>query len=566
MEKQLEYLNYKNNRFYKENIKELDFVLKTQLKNTELWNKFISVFQTKEDSEDLGWRGEYFGKMMRGACMVFSLVGDTELYSILTDCIEKMLAQQDEFGRISSYDVANEFTGWDVWCRKYVLVGFEYFYGICSDAALKNRVLLSLKKQADYIISKIGVNGKNILETSDAYGGVNSSTILEPILKLYSLTGDKKYINFTKYIIEQGGCKFGNLIEYAQTRYPDEYPETKAYETISFFEGVFDFGIATKNKFYINTAKKFADDLYLREITVVGGIGCHCEVFNNAALTQTEESGFLMQETCVSVTWLRFISKLYSYFKDIKYQDWIEKTYLNVMRGSVNTEGYRFFSVERNEFVAPLAFDSYSPITSDVRGRAISGYKEFKSGGFYSCCSAIGAAGIAAFYLNAFIKEGRDFIVNQYIGGEYSFSAANGKTVNVILKTHYPFNGKIHIEVLSDTNDFRIKFRIPEWCSEAYLKTQNGIIKCEKGYFIAEGGLLTAGESVLDFSMPVVKIELNGKYAYRKGPCVLAQSEDMSDRKKFKFGSEVLDLCEYSFCGKKNLSVMPKINVWFKDV
>ena len=39
------------------------FVENFDLINSELWRKFVNVYITKEDTEDGGWRGEFWGKM-----------------------------------------------------------------------------------------------------------------------------------------------------------------------------------------------------------------------------------------------------------------------------------------------------------------------------------------------------------------------------------------------------------------------------------------------------------------------------------------------------------------------
>ena len=44
----------------------VQFVLDYQLKDRVLWKKFTEVFTTREDTEEERWRGEYFGKQMRG--------------------------------------------------------------------------------------------------------------------------------------------------------------------------------------------------------------------------------------------------------------------------------------------------------------------------------------------------------------------------------------------------------------------------------------------------------------------------------------------------------------------
>ena len=85
---------YKNHRFYKNRLNtdtlfalphgsvslkgELDdairFIEDYQLLDAPLWVKFVNQFREtvpKADDHDNGWRGEYWGKMMRGACITY---------------------------------------------------------------------------------------------------------------------------------------------------------------------------------------------------------------------------------------------------------------------------------------------------------------------------------------------------------------------------------------------------------------------------------------------------------------------------------------------------------------
>jgi len=47
-----------------------DFVERYQLLDENLWARFVWQFREKSDSGDAGWRGEFWGKMMRGASLV----------------------------------------------------------------------------------------------------------------------------------------------------------------------------------------------------------------------------------------------------------------------------------------------------------------------------------------------------------------------------------------------------------------------------------------------------------------------------------------------------------------
>ena len=60
-----------------------DFVVGVQLKDSELWTKIANVFSSSCDDFDEGWRGEFWGKMMRGASLTYAYTKDSELYDVL---------------------------------------------------------------------------------------------------------------------------------------------------------------------------------------------------------------------------------------------------------------------------------------------------------------------------------------------------------------------------------------------------------------------------------------------------------------------------------------------------
>ena len=48
----------------------MDFVTEAQLMHPEWWSRFVYQYKMEDADEDGGWRGEYWGKMMRGAAFV----------------------------------------------------------------------------------------------------------------------------------------------------------------------------------------------------------------------------------------------------------------------------------------------------------------------------------------------------------------------------------------------------------------------------------------------------------------------------------------------------------------
>ena len=117
----------------------LDLIMKNQLMRADLWRKFVNLYRLQPDAQK-GWSGEYWGKMMRGACWVYAYSHDEALYRLLRDSVQDLIGCAEPCGRISTYAQTLEFRGWDMWCRKYVLLGLEYFYEICPERELREQI------------------------------------------------------------------------------------------------------------------------------------------------------------------------------------------------------------------------------------------------------------------------------------------------------------------------------------------------------------------------------------------------------------------------------------------
>ena len=291
----------------------IDLIIKKQLKDRSLWTLFVNQFRKGDtDDHNSGWRCEYWGKMMRGACMVYQCAPDEALYSVIEETVLDMLTAQDSHGRFATYSREKELNGWDIWGRKYIFLGMQHFLEICRDEALYRRVLAALDRHADAIMECVGPEetGKTeILKTSRAWDGLNSGSLLEPIMRMHQLTGDRKYLDFAAYIVSCGATVNCNLFElaYENTLAPYQYPITKAYEMISNFEGLLEYYRVTGEEKWKTACIHLAEKIAETDVTVIGCSGCTHELFDHSAVRQfdAEEKG-IMQETCVTVTWMKF--------------------------------------------------------------------------------------------------------------------------------------------------------------------------------------------------------------------------------------------------------------------
>ena len=466
------------------------FALDKQLMRVDLWARFAEQFRSDSDY-DAGWRCEYWGKMMRGACFVYSYTQNPELYKILSDTVEDIITAQDEKGRISSYGTNHEFDGWDMWGRKYVLLGMQYFLEICSDETLIQKIITSMCRQVDYIINKVGdEDGKKpITKCTRHWRGLNSSSILEPVVRLYSLTEDEKYFDFAKYIVDCGATDVENIFKlaYDNNMYPYQYPVTKAYEMMSCFEGLLEFYRITGEKWYKTAIINFADKILESDFTVIGTSGCTHELFDHSSVRQANTTnGTTQQETCVTVTLMKFMYQLTLLTGDTKYVDAFEKSFYNAYLGSLNTENVIEPMIIRDHpewAIEPLPFDSYSPLTSGTRGNGIGGLKVMSDNHYYGCCACIGSAGIGLVPKMQLMSKDDGFAVNLYINGSVKCYSPKGQQVVFGFNTEYPKSGKVEIEIGIDVpENFEILIRNPHWSKNTVVFVNNEPVEAVDGY------------------------------------------------------------------------------------
>ncbi len=469
------------------------FVEDFHLKDINTWKRFADQF--KEDSNpDAGWRGEFWGKMMRGASFLYAYTKNPELYSVLHESVEYMMSIQEEDGRLSCYGRNHEFDGWDIWERKYVLLGMQYFMEICLDEDFNKKIISSMCRQVDYIMSKIGAEPEKtqITVATRHWRGLNSSSLLEPIVRLYTITGEQKYFDFAKYIVDCGGMDVENVFQLAfeDKLYPYQYPVTKAYEMTSCFEGLLEFYRVTGEEWYKQAVINFANKVLESDFTIIGSSGCTHELYDHSAVRQANtNNGNAMQETCVTVTLMKFFYQLLCITGDARYADAIEISFYNAYLGAINTEKVIEPTIaQRSDWhIIPLPFDSYSPLVAGKRGTSIGGFKLMKGNYYFGCCACIGAAGMGIAPKIMLMTCENGYALNMFIPGNISAKTPAGKNIRFIIDTKYPKKGNIKITLdMQEQEKFEILVRNPAWSKDTKVKLCGENILATEGYIKLE--------------------------------------------------------------------------------
>ncbi|MBQ4351846.1 MAG: glycoside hydrolase family 127 protein, partial [Clostridia bacterium] len=364
------------------------------------------------------------------------------------------------------------------------------------------------------------------------WDGLNSCSILEPFVLLYNITHEKRYFDFCEYIVSFGGTLHQNLFDLAyEDQIPvHEYSVTKAYEMISCFEGLAEFAKVTGNARYREAVIRFGRRILREETTVIGCLGCAYESFDHAAVEQFNGAHRgIMQETCVTATWMKFLWQLWRMTGDNTFVDALELSAYNAMSAALR----RHIDPEDNGGV-PIPIHSYNPLRHDVRVEAVGGKKNIDDCSYYGCCVCISTLGFA---LDTLASAGTDREGTVYVNLYRNGTITVGDLV-LTMETDYPKNGEIRVRADGFEGCRKVVFRVPGWAKEASMEIS--------GVRIAVAGsaalTLTAGASfTLQFAMPVEFIhpsdaadtptDVTNYLAVRRGPIVFAlDNADDEDR------------------------------------
>ena len=473
------------------------FLQKEQLSDTRQWKRFVDQFRDGIDGQNRGWRGEYWGKMMRGGVLIWEYTRDETLLAVLTGTVRDMLTVAEADGRVSSYSRETEFDGWDLWCRKYVLLGMEYYLDICPDNSLKEEIVSFLRRCLDYIMAHVGPGKRCITSVSRNWLGLNSSSILEPVVRLYRLTGEKTYLDFAGYIVDRGGAEGVNIFElaYENKVLPYQYGVNKAYEMMNCFEGLLEYALVTGSEKHMTACVNFAKSVMDSDVTVIGSCGCTHELLDHSAVRQTAYEPGVMQETCVTVTWIKLCSRLLAVTGQRIFADAMEKSFYNAYLGALNTHHnacdyirQRYVEKEPVEGLVDtfLPFDSYSPLRAGKRGRMVGGLQLLPDKSYYGCCTSIGAAGVGVMAKYMVMEKQDGLCLEFYETGTYEKDG-----IRITVLTNYPADGNIHIQ----TNyTGKLYCRIPGWCEGA---------AADRPYTEEEGYIVFTGEGEITLTLPM---------------------------------------------------------------
>lgn len=487
--------------------------------------EMLTPFRERKDVHE--WRSEFWGKWMTAAIPAWRSTDHPELHSAIKHAVSGLLTTQTADGYIGAFPDEGRLQRWDMWGRKYTLLGLLAWHQATGDAV----ALAAARRQADLVLLEVGP-GKASPFTNDMWHGMASGSILEPMVLLYRVTGDQRYLDFAKYLVKSWASPEGpDLLNKAIARTPvydmfakpkgdlgktyRDHGQSKAYEMMSNFEGLTELYRITGETRLIEAVRWVHQNILDTEITVIGS-GSDWERWYNGKYRQTETWAKGM-ETCVTVTWIKFSAQLLRLTGEPSFADEIERAAYNALLGAQARDGQWWCH--------------HTPL-SGIKERAPD-----QCGMHQNCCVASGPRGLVVLPQIAVMNRREGPLVNLYGTMRATVPLADGGKVALSQASDYPRTGEIEITVTPDAaRHFSLALRIPAW-SEHTQVSINGepLHQVRPGRYLELKRRWNPGDIVrltLDLSIRVLEAPGdNSHIALVRGPVILARDERLSPKK-----------------------------------
>jgi len=482
-------------------------------------NKLIAPFAHHD--EHSCWQGEFWGKWFTSAALAYTYHPTPELMAKLTNAVKGLIATQTPEGYIGNYAPESRLDAWDIWGRKYVMLGLISYYDITNDQA----ALTATAKQADFLIKELKERNTPIVKLGN-HRGMAASSVLEPITQLYVRTGNKKYLDFAEEIVRQwedeaidgprliskSNIPVGQRFSKPEKNWYGWEQGQKAYEMMSCYEGLIELYRLTGKPEYKKAAEQTWQSILDTEINIAGSGAAMEAWFGGKSLQASPIMHF--QETCVTVTWIKLSQQLLRLTGEAKYADAIEIAFYNALLGAMRPDG--------------SDWAKYAPLS----GQRLAGSEQCGMG--LNCCNASGPRALFTIPNTAVTESKNGVSVNFYIDGTYNLKTPGNSQLTLEQHTDYPVTGDIDINVkLNDAEQMSIAVRIPEWSENSAIFVNGNPVEG-----VVSGSYLNVSRVWKNNDQLSISLDMRGKVhllgknptyqAITRGPIVLTRDERLA--------------------------------------
>jgi len=504
-------------------------------KSGSVMNFKIAAGRAKGEFYGAPWQDSDLAKWIEGVAYSLAARPDPKLEATADDMIDLIAAAQDKDGYVNTaYTLRDRDKRW----TNMMLCHELYVMGHLTEAAVayygatgKRKFMDVMARCADHIATVFG-RGEG-----QKRGYCGHEEIELALVKLYRATGEKKYLELSRYFIDERGRKpyyfeieaktrgenvpgWVHGMQYFQCHEPVR-DQTEAVghsvRAMYLYTAMADLAAECDDRRLLTACKRLWEDVVTRKMYVTGGVGSSGsrEAFG-VAYELPNESAYT--ETCAAIGLVFWAKRMLALEQNRTYADVMERALYNGILSGISLDGRSFF------YSNPLAA---RPGSKADGARATRRTPWFGC----ACCPPNVVRLFASLGEYIYGQAADEVFVHLYVGGGAVLNIG-GRHVDIHQATEYPWKETVRLTITPETTaSFTLALRIPGWCRAAVLKVNGKIVKI--GPILAKGYARlrrewSAGDTVdLTLPMPVERTYANpkvgadtGRAALQRGPLV----------------------------------------------
>lgn len=468
---------------------------------------FLAGFLGRDSEGDTGgaWLGEHIGKFLEAACHSLRYQDNADLRRLTERMARTLISTQGEDGYLGTYPRDKRWTSWDPWVHKYNLVGLLAYHELTGESG----ALIACRRIGDLLDRTFGEKpGQLDLVHVGEHRGMASTSVLEPMCRLYRHTAEPRFLEFCHYIVRSYNHPGGPRIVQSLLEVDDveRTANAKAYEMLSNFNGLIDFYRLTGDEKILTAVLRAWGDIVTNQLYCTGTMSAGEDFLPDRRFLSLQSS--FVGETCVNVTWLQLNWRLLRLTGEACYGEEIERTVYNHLLGcqDVRTGNISYYT-------------------------ALVGPKRFRDE--VLCCVSSAPRAFALLPQLAWGVEQNALAIHLYTAGQ-ARCVIGGVPVLVIVETLFPTEGEVMLTLRPERPvHFAVRLRVPAWTTRFEVRTGAKTLRGEGGRMLDVAETWQNGtELKISMDLPVSLVAGGTAYpdyvAVRRGPQVLALEKGLN--------------------------------------
>jgi DUF1680 family protein len=306
------------------------------------------------------------------------------------------------------------------------------------------------------------------------------------LVKLYECTGERRYLELSKFFIDNRGKVKEETYDWAQSAYNQSHAPVREQRTaeghsvraVYLYSGMADIARECGDETLFEAADAIFDNIKDKRMYITGGIGSAAQG-EQFTVDYDLPNKHAYAESCAALGLALFARRMLRLNADSKYADVIERVIYNGFLSSISLDGKSFF------YENPLEVDMYLHNRNKKMGFGhFPPPHRFEVFGC-SCCPPNITRFIASLGDMMYTYDDDTVFVHQYIHGDATFDRC-GENVTITQRTGYPYDGVVGIGWHGAPT--RLALRIPGWC-ESFTLTKNSLpvaYEMKNGYAVVD--------------------------------------------------------------------------------